>query len=225
MISEFGYLLAFLTGLTGAFHCLGMCGGFAAGYFAGHGWRDRLWPQLGYHGMRIASYVLLGVAGALAGRVLVQVGMVGKTQGLVMILSGLLICAIGLRYLLRGGACATRSTNASAQRPIRFDQHPRSRYSMPLLAGLLNGFVPCSLLFSVALKTVAAQPLQAGALMLCFGLGTLPMTLSVTLMGALGGHFTRGSWNLLTGILVLAFGGWTLYEGWYFFDIMRGLAG
>ena len=96
---------------------------------------------------------------------------------------------------------------------------------MPLLAGLLNGFVPCSLLFSVALKTVAAQPLQAGALMLCFGLGTLPMTLSVTLMGALGGHFTRGSWNLLTGILVLAFGGWTLYEGWYFFDIMRGLAG
>ena len=55
MISgEFGYTLAFITGLMGASHCLGMCGGLAAGYFAGHGWRHKLLPQFGYHSIQPA---------------------------------------------------------------------------------------------------------------------------------------------------------------------------
>ena len=225
MSPEFGYWLAFLTGLAGALHCLGMCGGFAAGYFAGHGWRERLLPQFSYHGMRIGMYVVLGVLGASSGQVLVQVGMVGKVQGVVMMLSGLLICAIGVRYLLHRKRCPAAS-NGSQEAPIRFEQNRSLRRTLPLLAGLLNGFVPCSLLFSVAVKTVAiADPLQAGLLMVCFGLGTVPMMLAVTTGGALAGHLSRGVWTRLTGVVVLLFGAWTLYEGWYFFDIMRGLAG
>lgn len=226
MNTEFGYGLAFLTGVAGGLHCLGMCGGFAAGYFAGHGWRDRLLPLVSYHGMRIATYMLLGIVGALSGRVLVQVGMVGKVQGVVMIASGLLICAIGVRYLLRRLSCPAGVSGESGEAPIHFEQNRRTRRPLPLLAGLLNGLVPCSLLFSVAVKTVAvADPLQAGLLMLSFGLGTLPVMAAITTAGAIGGHFSRGHWNRLAGLVVLAFGAWTCYEGWYFFDIMRGLAG
>ena len=75
MDAEFDLFLAFTTGLAGAYHCLGMCGGLAAGYFSGHGWRHKLLPQISYHGMRILTYTLLGMTGALLGRVLVLSGM------------------------------------------------------------------------------------------------------------------------------------------------------
>ncbi|MCP4284218.1 MAG: sulfite exporter TauE/SafE family protein [Gammaproteobacteria bacterium] len=222
MNPEFSYGLAFLTGLAGGLHCLGMCGGFAAGYFAGHDCRSRWAAQLHYHGVRIGIYMLLGVLGALSGQVLVQVGMVGKMQGIVMMGSGLFILGIGIRYLCVRPVCPSASKTSQ----IQFGRNEKWGRTMPLLAGLLNGFVPCSLLFSVAVKSVAiADPLQAGALMLCFGLGTLPMMATITTSGAIAGHFSRGIWNRLTGGVILAFGAWTLYEGWYFYDIMRGLAG
>jgi sulfite exporter TauE/SafE len=229
MSGEFSYLLAFTTGLLGAFHCLGMCGGLAAGYFAGHGaghgWQRKLLPQLGYHGMRIALYVLLGTLGAALGRVLVQSGFVGKGQGLLMILAGIAVMIIGLgltgllpwwrRKPCPGGSCRT----------IRFEERPRLRHRLPLLAGTVNGLVPCSLVFSVALKAIAtADPLQSGLLMLCFGLGTLPTMALVTTAGATAGALSRGAVEKLTGAVVVLLGAWTLYEGIVFYDIMRGLA-
>ena len=96
---------------------------------------------------------------------------------------------------------------------------------LPIVAGLLNGFVPCSLVFSVTLKAVAsADPVEAGLLMVFFGLGTLPTMLVVTSLGAAIGQKARGFFATLTGLIVILFGVWTLYEGWFFFDIMRGLA-
>jgi uncharacterized protein len=226
MIPEFGYGLAFLTGFAGAFHCLGMCGGFASGYFASHGWHDKWAPQLTYHGVRIATYTLLGVAGALAGRVLVQVGMVGKVQGIVLMGSGLFIVGIGLRYLFHKPACPRASGYIADGKRIHFDRHKTVRRYLPALAGLLNGFVPCSLLFSIAVKSVAsADPIHAALLMLCFGIGTLPMMVAVTTTGAMAGYFSRGALDKLTGAAILFFGAWTLFEGWGFYDVMRGLAG
>ena len=147
------------------------------------------------------------------------------TQGLVMIFSGLLICALGLRQLW-WRADSPVETAAAETIVVPFDAHPATQRLLPLLAGLLNGFVPCSLVFSVAVKTVAvADPLQAVLLMFSFGLGTLPTMLGVTLSGALVGRFSRGCWQRVTGTLIFAFGAWTLYEGWSFFDIMRGLVG
>ena len=228
MHTEFSYSLAFITGLMGAFHCLGMCGGFASGYFAGHGWRHKWLPHITYHGVRIGMYTLLGVLGGLAGRVLVQAGMVGKIQGIVMMLSGVIIIGIGLRFS-RYWATHTRRacivTGEVETKTVHFDRNRRARRYMPVLIGLLNGFVPCSLVFSVAVKTVSqADPLQSGLLMLCFGLGTLPAMVTITTCGAIVGEISRGLMAKLTGLVIMLLGGWTLYEGWVFYDIMRGLA-
>jgi len=224
---EFGYTLAFITGLMGASHCLGMCGGLAAGYFAGHGWRHKLLPQLGYHGMRIAVYVLLGALGAALGRVLVQTGIVGKGQGLLMILAGIAIMVIGLGLtgLLPWWRRKPCPGSGNACRTIRFEERPRSGRWLPAMTGTLNGLMPCSLVFSVAIKaTATADPLQSGLLMLCFGLGTLPTMALVTTVGAAAGAFSKGIFEKLTGAVVILLGAWTLYEGVVFYDIMRGLA-
>lgn len=223
MSDGFGYGLAFMTGIAGAFHCLGMCGTFAGGYFIGHGWKHKLIPHIAYHGARILTYILLGIGGALAGRVLAQAGVVGKSQGILMIIAGLAIIATGLWV---GGFLPWRRAKSCHKQcnAVHFQDLKRSRY-LPLLAGLMNGLVPCSLVFSVAIKTLVTDSLaEAGLIMLFFGLGTLPTMLLVTMTGALLGARIKGLFIPITGVLVILMGSWTLYEGLVFYDIMRGLA-
>ena len=227
MDAKFDLFLAFTTGLAGAYHCLGMCGGLAAGYFAGHGWRHKLLPQISYHGMRILTYTLLGMTGALLGRVLVLSGMVGKGQGVLMILAGLLIMLLGLGLsgLLPAWKRVVRGCSSLHCRVARFEDQPTPARLLPLAAGLANGLMPCSLVFSVAIKASAtSDPLQAGLLMLSFGLGTLPTMWLIATAGAAFGARLRGLLFRLVGPLVIIFGAWTLYQGMSFYHIMRGLA-
>lgn len=226
MNGEFTYALAFVTGLLGAGHCLGMCSGLAGG-FAVHqgGWRHPL-PLLTYHGSRIAVYVLLGSLGAALGRVLVQTGTLGKFQGQLIILAGLVIIALGLGIAgllpwLTPQRCATATHTVQVLR-----RRPRWRQRLaPLIAGALNGLVPCSLVFSVAIRaTATADPLRAGVLMFCFGLGTLPVMAAVTALSGHIGHRVQGFAQRLAGVAVIALGAWTVYEGVIFYQVMSGLA-
>lgn len=226
--SELTLTLAFLTGILGALHCLGMCTGLAGGYFVRYG--SGIGTVLGYHAARILVYGILGTAGALVGRVLVQQGMVGKVQGLVMMAAGLLIIGIGLGLVWtgtrRGGGghgSIQRSPGSQAVALPTVGAGPRP-WLAPL-AGAINGLVPCSLTVSVAIKAAAtADPVRAGLLMLVFGLGTLPTMALVSLAGTAIGRYARGIFAILAALTVVALGLWTLYEGWIFFDIMRGLS-
>ncbi|MBP6581937.1 MAG: sulfite exporter TauE/SafE family protein [Chromatiaceae bacterium] len=216
--------MAFATGLFGALHCLGMCGGLAGGFFVQRQVQPRLAPQFIYHASRLFIYALLGMAGAWAGRSLAQTGLTGKAQGILMMGAGLLILVLGLRMLLarprRPALAPTRGLEVRLE-PMTRPPRPWS----PLLFGTLNGLIPCSLVFSIALKAAATgDPGRAGLLMLAFGLGTLPMMAAVTGFGAFVGARARDFSARIAGGLVAVLGLWTLYEGYSFFDIMRGLA-
>ena len=63
MSGELTLLLAFGAGIGGALHCIGMCSGLAGGLFAGAG-RVRGSEVLLYHGTRVLTYAVLGMAGA-----------------------------------------------------------------------------------------------------------------------------------------------------------------
>ncbi len=223
MSVTFGYGLAFMTGLAGAFHCLGMCGTFAGGYFIGHGWKQKVAPQFLYHTARIFTYMILGMGGALAGRVLAQAGIVGKSQGILMIIAGIAIMLTGV--WLSGLLPWHKNKSCNNQCKAAHFQNFRQGKYLPLLAGMMNGLVPCSLVFSVAIKTLVMENvLDAGLIMLFFGLGTLPIMLLISVSGAILGEKVRGLLIPLTGLLVILMGAWTLYEGIIFYDIMRGLA-
>jgi sulfite exporter TauE/SafE len=225
MSGEFTYALAFMTGLLGAGHCLGMCGGLAGGFAVHHShWRKPL-PLLGYHGSRIAVYVLLGALGAVLGRTLVQTGALGKFQGQLIILAGLVIIALGI------GVAGLWSRLAPRRCSPRTTTQPLHRMTLwrlqlaPMIAGVVNGLVPCSLVFSVAIRaTATADPVQAGLLMLCFGLGTLPAMGAVTALSGYIGCRAHGIAQRLAGIAVIALGAWTVYEGVIFYQVMSGLA-
>ncbi len=224
MNPELTLAMAFATGLFGALHCLGMCGGLAGGFFVQRQVQPRLAPQFIYHASRLFIYALLGMAGAWAGRSLAQTGLTGKAQGILMMGAGLLILVLGLRMLLarprRPALAPTRGLEVRLE-PMTRPPRPWS----PLLFGTLNGLIPCSLVFSIALKAAATgDPGRAGLLMLAFGLGTLPMMAAVTGFGAFVGARARDFSARIAGGLVAVLGLWTLYEGYSFFDIMRGLA-
>jgi len=220
--------LAFLTGVLGAFHCLGMCTGIAGGWFVRCG--SGIGAVLSYHATRILVYGVLGAAGALAGRVIVQQGIVGKGQGLLMMGAGLAIIALGLSRLWPFPGLGLRPAAPSEARQmglvVRFsDTTPRPGPGLSALAGAFNGLVPCGLTVSVAIAGAAtADPLRAGLLMLVFGLGTLPTMALVSLVGTAIGRRARGLFATLAAATVVLLGLWTLYEGWVFFDIMRGLS-
>jgi sulfite exporter TauE/SafE len=218
---EFSLALAFATGLFGSFHCIGMCSGINGAFTLGYG-RDRLFPLLAYHGTRILVYALFGMVGALLGRVVLQTGIIGKTQGLLMILAGIIVVLLGLDLL---GLLRKPKPAEPTLQPVRLSLGKSKRSINPVVAGLLNGLVPCGLVFSVAVKAAATtEPLQAGLLMLAFGAGTLPSMGAITLVGSTLGGRLRGNLARFAGFTVVLLGLWTIYEGATFFDIMRGLA-
>jgi sulfite exporter TauE/SafE len=223
MNSELTLGVAFLTGILGSFHCLGMCSGINAGYFIRFAPKLRLNHLLIFHTLRIAVYALLGIGGALVGQVLVQSGIVGKAQGLLMILAGGLVVLLGLNLL---GLSINRLIKRAPPAPaVSLSSLNKPVTIQTVTAGLFNGLVPCSLVFSVAVKAVStADSLYAGMLMLSFGAGTLPSMVAISLIGRYVGKTFRDGLARITGMVVVLLGLWTVYEGWIFYDIMRGLA-
>jgi sulfite exporter TauE/SafE len=180
---------AFLAGLVGSAHCLGMCGGIS-GLFALHssvrGLHRQLPMALVYNAGRLASYALLGFAVAAAGsRFAALTPALGKpvrlVAGAVIVLIGLQIAfnfrALG--FLERMGAAAWSRVSPLAGRLLPVNSLPRA-----LGLGLLWGLVPCGLVYSMLLVAATSGHAVDGALvMLAFGIGTTPAML-LTGLGA-----------------------------------------
>ena len=83
---------------------------------------------------------------------------------------------------------------------------------MRLVAGMLWGFLPCGLVYSaLALAMTSANPLTSSAVMFAFGVGTLPMMLLAgSTAGALKQKLQQHGWRTANGLLIMAFGIWTL---------------
>ncbi|NGZ05272.1 MAG: sulfite exporter TauE/SafE family protein [Magnetococcales bacterium] len=219
--------MAFLAGLLGSGHCLGMCGSLVSAFFVRfvppHA---RLGAMVAYHGGRVAIYTLVGLLAGALGMALTSTGLIGKVQGVLQIVVGVIVIALGLDLL---GVSWFR---------IRYDFWPINRLQRffiragengpvrgALVGGMVNGVMPCSLTLAMAVKATATESaLTGGALMLAFGCGTLPAMLFVsTLFGRLGAT-VRGHLLKAAAVVVIILGVGTLIQGIRYFSIMRHLA-
>jgi hypothetical protein len=92
------------------------------------------------------------------------------------------------------------------------------------MLGLVWGWIPCGLVYSMLVWTVSAGSVLKGAgLMLAFGLGTLP---NLFAMGMVAGSLAHWSKDIrirrLAGVLVIAFGFYTLAQA-YGMEQLAGL--
>jgi sulfite exporter TauE/SafE len=159
---------AFLAGLAGSPHCVLMCGPFAAacGRTGGGG-------VLAWHAGRITSYAGLGAIAGLVGAVLPGPPWVAAAIGaalLVWFAAALAGLVPEPRLIMPGAAAAGRLLAAT---------HPLSRFAF----GLVNGLIPCGLVYSALSLPVSLGSAGAGALaMALFGVGTSP-ALSIAAAG------------------------------------------
>ncbi|NND69230.1 MAG: sulfite exporter TauE/SafE family protein [Halioglobus sp.] len=204
-------LAALMLGLSGAGHCLGMCGGIAAALSLGGGGNTT--NTLAYHGGRIASYT---VAGALLGLAAGSITTSGWTLGL-RYLAGVLLILMGfyiaewwrvLAVLERLGAYLWQPVQKVGQRFLSL-QNWRGALGL----GLCWGLMPCGLIYSaLALAATTGNAPGGAAMMLLFGLGTLPAMLATSL-GAqqVTDLLRRRGFKLLIAVALIVSGVWTLY--------------
>lgn len=225
MQPEYTYAMAFLAGLLGSGHCIGMCGGLVSAFFLrlGHVGAKPL-VVAAYHGGRIGVYTVAGgVAGALG--LLLSTGLIGKLQGILQIAAGVIVILLGLDILGKlpwrlGIVLPTRLISGT----LRAAGH-RGPVGGALLGGIINGLMPCSLTLAVAVKAATAGgPAEGALLMLAFGIGTLPAMLSASLLLGRLGTKTRGRLLQLAALFVIGLGIATISQGVSYFNVMKSLS-
>lgn len=173
---------AFILGLAGSLHCAGMCGPLAVAIPpTGIGKASFLSGRLAYNLGRIITYCLMGAVFGLVGMTFALAGF----QRWASILSGVAILA-GLAATTRSAAkTPLASAVAFAKSKLALLLRRRTMGAVFLL-GILNGFLPCGLVYVACANAVAAGGFLGGVeSMLAFGLGTVPMMLGIGLAGKL----------------------------------------
>ena len=215
-------LTAFGMGLLGSTHCLGMCGGIAGAlslqtaHAPSTKQSQNTLYALCYSLGRICSY---GIAGILLGSLglLIADGM-GEMGALSLrLFAGLLLISLGL-YL--GGWWQGISVIEKLGGTVWKKLSPTTKRLLPInspikaiVVGSIWGWLPCGLVYSALIwASTAANPLHSGILMIFFGLGTLPALLLSGIFAQQLMGWIRKTWiRSASGILLVAFGLWTIY--------------
>jgi sulfite exporter TauE/SafE len=221
---EVAYGAAFLTGLLGSGHCLGMCGGLVSAFFLRLQARGP-WPYLAYHAGRLGIYTLVGFIAALLGTVLVSSGRIGLAQGLLQMVAGLAVILLGLELL---GRTPWQNRLGFAPFAWLFRQFGAAGRRGPLvgalLGGALNGLMPCSMTLAMAVQASTAPTPAAGALLLlCFGAGTLPAMLPASWLFGRLGLKARSRLLKAAACTVILLGLATFWQGCRYFLVMYRL--
>ena len=210
--------LAFLAGLAGSFHCVGMCGGIVAALAMTRGsqpFSSRLGSQICYNLGRISTYTLLGAVAGLVGSAL-DFGALKSVTSWFFIGANLCVIVIGLSSALGLSALNLSSLEG---RGARFFAAPLKRAlssDSPLAAfplGLMLGLLPCGLVYAPLMAAAASGgPGLGAATMAALGLGTIPIlllfgTASSAVSGALRSVMLR-----LAGLAVALMGGAGLWR-------------
>lgn len=218
---ETGYLAVFLIGLLGGTHCVSMCGGIVGALTVQvrvPGGRPQ-WPlHLAYNFGRIATYTALGGLVGTLGSVGMLYDGVLPVQLTLYVLANLMLVALGL-YLTgftkllapveRAGHVIWRRVQPASRRFL-----PARAVKQALPLGLLWGFIPCGLTYSIlATALVTGSGARGAGLMLAFGLGTLPNLLLAGMLFKRFRDFTRHPRvRFAAGLLVLGFGVFGLFH-------------
>jgi sulfite exporter TauE/SafE len=212
--------MIFVGGLLGSAHCVGMCGTFALALGTRKGGlTSGLARQIVYGLGRVFTYSSAGVVAGYAGwRLSGQLQLLVNMHALLAFLAGGLLIIQGLAasgvvpepaWISGRGPCLMPSLFAALLRETRLRN--------VFLGGVINGLMPCGLVYAyLALAASAGDSLRGGLTMMLFGLGTLPILALVGSGARFVSRFTRrtlqvAAWCVvLTGVLSIARGVETL---------------
>ena len=213
-------LAAFIFGLMGGAHCIGMCGGIMSALTFAVPPSMRQPARLGglllsYNLGRILSYMIAGAIVAALGTLLSlspSAGMALQAFAAVMLILMALYIANWWKGLLK--------VEAVGRRVWKYIE-PFGRRLMPVVKlpqafalGAVWGWLPCGLVYSMLAWSLAiADPLEGALLMGAFGLGTLPALLATGIAARqLSGLIRHPATRSIAALSIIAFALWQLYD-------------
>lgn len=176
---------AFLFGLISSLHCIGMCGPIALMLPVERNNPTKKTIQIiTYHLGRLTAYATIGLIFGLLGKGFFLAGMQQKLSvfiGIAMIF----VILIPERVFAKYNFSKPVYRLISKIKTILGSQFKNKSYQSLFTIGLLNGFLPCGMVYVALFGAIAMQSAVYGVFyMVLFGLGTVPMMSSVVFLNA-----------------------------------------
>ena len=201
------YLSALMLGLFGSFHCVGMCGPIAIAIpLNNKNMGTRIAGGLAYNLGRTITYGIMGAIFGLIGEGLQLGGFqrwVSIIMGVVMVVSVLFPSLLGSTVNLDKNLY---SFVGKVKLGLRNLLQKRSMGAL-LGIGLLNGLLPCGLVYMAIAGAIAAGGFfESSLFMIIFGLGTIPMLLVISLLGNMASVKIRKKMSKAIPVVVVIIG-------------------
>jgi len=171
---------ALIFGLISSLHCIGMCGPIAMMLPV-----DRNNPAkkviqiMIYHLGRLTAYASLGLVFGILGKGFYMAGI----QQNISIIVGVLMITIAIvpeRLFMKYNFSKPVYKIISKVKSSLGSQFKRKSPDALFTIGLLNGFLPCGMVYAALFGAIAMQDVTLGvSYMLLYGLGTIPMMSAV----------------------------------------------
>lgn len=204
-------------------HCIGMCGGIVVAYTSSKidpkiAYIQQTASHLAYNFGRVTTYTILGAIFGYIGSIL---AFTPTTKGLLFVITGTLMILAGLSLI--GKIKILNSAEWSVSKYTWYKNSFKKlisskSYRSFYLLGLLNGIIPCGLVYSFAIFAASTATPWGGALVMAtFGLATIP---ALFFLGFITKFLQKGNLRAtmmkLAALLVIVYGVFTLTKGYKF---------
>lgn len=205
---------ALLLGLISSLHCMGMCGPIAMMLPLNYNNPAKKAAQiLLYHFGRMTAYGSLGLLFGIVGRGFYLAGL----QQQASIIAGIVMITI---VLLPEKQFAKYNFSKPIYRIISKiktglgSQFRKRSYKALFITGLLNGYLPCGLVYAALFGALAMQNIAfSTAYMLLYGLGTIPLMSLVVYASSLFKNAWRNSVTKIVPYIAVCIGIWFIVRG------------
>ena len=198
---------AFIFGLISSFHCIGMCGPIAMMLPVDRNNEAKKVTQIiTYHIGKLTAYGILGLIFGLLGRSFYLAGM----QQQLSIIVGVLMIVVALvpeKVFAKYNFSKPVYRIISKVKSSLGQQFKNKSYKSLFTIGLLNGFLPCGMVYVAIFGAIAMQSVSLGVLyMLLFGIGTIPMLTAVIYISNVLSFSFRGTLQKIIPVVAVVIG-------------------
>lgn len=200
--------IGFVMGLIGSVHCIGMCGPLVMALPISHQTNFQKWQSIIlYHAGKITSYAILGILLGLFGS---QLPLHGVQENLSIVMGGIMLIYVIYVFVIK------------SKLPLRFlkfnlvytflikkmgQLFKSKNRAVFYLIGILNGLLPCGMIYVALTSALATQNvLQGGLIMAFFGFGTMPALIMVAIGGQYFGVIFRKKIQSLLPLFIFGMG-------------------
>lgn len=205
---------AFILGLLGSLHCVGMCGPIAFMLPVDRSSQSKKISQISiYHFGRLLAYTSIGLLFGLIGG---SLKIFGYQQQLSIAIGILMIIVVLIPYSRFNSNLLTKPlyTFVSKIKASLGNALRKKTISTFFTIGFLNGFLPCGLVYMAVFGAIGtADIVHGGMFMFLFGLGTVPLMTTAIFIGKFFSPKRKQQIQKLIPVMVVIIGALFIIRG------------